>query len=314
MELRSANDRCERPGVGTAITANHHVLEGGHVAEQPDVLERPRHASHHHLARLGWQQRALKDYAPGRRKVEAGQAVEERGLAGPIGPDQAHNLAPADIEVHRVHSDQAAESHRHILCDQDWRAVSLGAHARSVDCSRHSTPAPFNAPVSSTSSSIRSASASSSSWNSSCRRWLGIMPSGRNRIMMIKRRAKIISRKSLTKRSFSGSSFSNVAPTSTPSTVPIPPSTTAANKNADSRKMNWSGVTEMSWWAFTAPATPARNAPLANAKSFRPKTFTPMASAAFSSSRIATQPRPMRELLSRTNTKMTNAINSSSRK
>ena len=56
--------------------------------------------------------------------------------------------------------------------------------------------------------------------------------------MRIKSKAKIISRYSLTKRSFSGSSFSSVAPTSTPSTVPIPPSTTAASKNADSRKMN----------------------------------------------------------------------------
>src|SRR3712207_8052627 len=44
------------------------------------------------------------------------------------------------------------------------------------------------------------------------------------------------------------------------------------------RKTYWSGVTETSWWAFTEPATPARKAPPANANSFSPKTFTPIAS------------------------------------
>ena len=96
------------------------------------------------------------------------------------------------------------------------------------------------------SSSIRSASSSSSSWNSSCRRWLGIRPSGRNRIIKTSSRPKISSRYSLTKRSFSGISFSMVAPISTPSTVPMPPSTMAASRNADSRKTYWSGVTDTS--------------------------------------------------------------------
>ena len=78
--------------------------------------------------------------------------------------------------------------------------------------------------------------------------------------------------------------------------------------------MYWSGVTDTSWWALTVPAMPARNAPLENAKSLRPKTLTPMASAAFSSSRMATQPRPIRLLFSRTKTVMTNAARSSRRK
>ena len=132
--------------------------------------------------------------------------------------------------------------------------------------------------------------------------------------MRISSRPKISSRYSLTNRSFSGISFSSVAPTSTPSTVPMPPSTMAASRNADSRNTYWSGVTETSTWALTAPATPARNAPPANANSLRPKTLTPIASAAFSSSRMATQPRPIRLLLSRTKTRMTNASSTSSRK
>ena len=62
------------------------------------------------------------------------------------------------------------------------------------------------------------------------------------------------------------------------------------------------------------PAVPARKAPPAKANSFSPKTLTPIASAAFSSSRIATQPRPIRLLLSRTKTKMISPIKTSSRK
>ena len=96
--------------------------------------------------------------------------------------------------------------------------------------------------------------------------------------------------------------------------VPIPPSTIAASRNADSRKMYWSGLTAPSWWALTVPAIPARNAPIANASSFSPNTFTPIASAAFSSSRIATQPRPIRLLFSREKTRMTKPIRSSRRK
>jgi hypothetical protein len=42
--------------------------------------------------------------------------------------------------------------------------------------------------------------------------------------------------------------------------------------------------------------------------------LTPIASAAFSSSRIAIQPRPIRLLFSRAKTRMTKPISSSSRK
>ena len=94
----------------------------------------------------------------------------------------------------------------------------------------------------------------------------------------------------------------------------MPPSTIAASRNADSRKTYWSGVTDTSTCALTEPATPARKAPPAKANSFRPKTLTPIASAAFSSSRMATQPRPIRLLLSRTKTRMINPSTSSSRK
>ena len=106
-----------------------------------------------------------------------------------------------------------------------------------------------------------------------------------------------------------------VAPTRTPRTVPTPPSTTAASRNADSRKMYWSGLTEVSTCALMVPARPARNAPTAKARIFRPKVLTPMASAARSSSRMATQPRPMRwPSLSRVNTRITNAMSASNRK
>ena len=94
----------------------------------------------------------------------------------------------------------------------------------------------------------------------------------------------------------------------------MPPRTIAASRNADSRNTNWSGVTDTSTCALMVPAMPARKAPLAKANSFSPKVLTPIASAARSSSRMATQPRPIRLLLSRTNTRMTKTAKNSSRK
>ena len=54
--------------------------------------------------------------------------------------------------------------------------------------------------------------------------------------------------------------------------------------------------------------------PPANANTLSPKVLTPIASAAFSSSRIAIQPRPIRLLFSRVNTVMMIPATTRSRK
>ena len=92
-----------------------HVLLRGHVAEQADVLERARHAElcdavrrQAGIART-LPSRLLKRTPPRRGRVEPGEDVEERRLAGAVGPDQGDDGALGDREVDVVDRDQAAE-------------------------------------------------------------------------------------------------------------------------------------------------------------------------------------------------------------
>jgi hypothetical protein len=51
------------------------------------------------LRGFGRQHGALKDHTALCRHIEAGQAIKERGLARPIGSNQAHDLAPVYPQV-----------------------------------------------------------------------------------------------------------------------------------------------------------------------------------------------------------------------
>ena len=91
---------------GAAVPADQHVLAGGHVREQAQVLEGPGDAE------LGDPVRgkavdplALEQHVALAGGEQPGDAVEE-GLAGPVGPDQADDLALADGEVDLVHRHQ----------------------------------------------------------------------------------------------------------------------------------------------------------------------------------------------------------------
>ena len=68
--------------------------------------------------------------------IEAGDQVEERRLAGAVGPDQAEDLAGADLEVDAVERLQAAERLAQPL-DDEQRLPRGGVRtiARTVDCS-----------------------------------------------------------------------------------------------------------------------------------------------------------------------------------
>ena len=182
--------------------ADEDVLQGGHVGEQPDVLERPADAGYDHVVgtgaledpepyqqpgiprrsddgrdqgrdeqteahqdqdldllraaargrgqvgqapgKEGWQdpQDGLEPAAfrrsddplpqelhlPGGRLVESGDYVEERGLAGAVGPDEASYRALPDFEVDASDGDESAESFRESHGAQD-RGCRLVAHA-----------------------------------------------------------------------------------------------------------------------------------------------------------------------------------------
>src|SRR5207248_357173 len=53
--------------------------------------------------------------APARRAEEAGDDVEQRGLAGPVGPDQAVHLARCDLEGRAVERAHPAEGPLQLL-------------------------------------------------------------------------------------------------------------------------------------------------------------------------------------------------------
>ncbi|CPM60424.1 Uncharacterised protein [Bordetella pertussis] len=65
--------------------------------------------------------------------------------------------------------------------------------------------------------------------------------------------------------------------------------------------------------ANSAPATPPNEAPMAKASSLMLRLLMPMALAAISSSRMASQARPMREFCRRTHTTMISSVSSTSR-
>src|SRR6266566_3244515 len=87
------------------------VVNGGHVVEEPDVLECSGDARPGHLVgfRPGYLL-PIKDHAATGWLEQAGDAVEKRGLAGAVRPDQRKDLAPSDLKAHAVHRDQAAEA------------------------------------------------------------------------------------------------------------------------------------------------------------------------------------------------------------
>ena len=93
----------------------------GHAPEQPDVLERPRHAATLRDAEplhAFQQHRAagvVQGDAPDGGLVEAGQAVEHRRLAGAVGADDGGDLPLPGREGQIVDGHDAAEAHGHVL-------------------------------------------------------------------------------------------------------------------------------------------------------------------------------------------------------
>ena len=99
----------------------------------------------------------------------------------------------------------------------------------------------------------------------------------------------------------------------TPHTLPMPPSTTMASTMMLSTRMKLSGLMKP-WIALNMPpAMPPNDAPIANASSFTRVVLMPIARAAISSSRIASQARPRRESCRRRFTTTTTSSTATSR-
>ena len=71
---------------------------------------------------------AFHQNVAGARLVEPAQAIEERGLAGAVRPDQAEDLALMHVEGHAVQRDDAAEH------DADVANRKQGIHCPCASC------------------------------------------------------------------------------------------------------------------------------------------------------------------------------------
>ena len=93
------------------------------------------------------------------------------------------------------------------------------------------------------------------------------------------------------------------APINGPQSVPMPPMMTMARTRIDWVNRKVFGNTAPCSAANSEPANPENEAPMANAQSFAEVVLMPTAEAAISSSRTATQARPIREATRRWATK-----------
>jgi hypothetical protein len=121
--------------VGAGMSADADVVEHREIGKQCDVLEgaadadfgdpvrRPRqdaHPFHQDVARA--------------RLIESREAIEERGLAGAVGPDQTEDLALMHVERHAIQGDDAAEH------DADVANRKQGTVSLRVLCLHHFVP------------------------------------------------------------------------------------------------------------------------------------------------------------------------------
>jgi hypothetical protein len=93
------------------VAADQHVVEHRQLLEQGGLLEGAHQAERGDAA--GAQARdvpPLEQHPPRRRRIEAADDVEGRGLAGAVRADQAADLARLDREREVVHRREAAEA------------------------------------------------------------------------------------------------------------------------------------------------------------------------------------------------------------
>src|SRR5690349_1297778 len=267
------------------MTADHHVFERGQIGEKTDVLERARDSrSRDLIGPEALEPFAVEDESAVVRRGHAGEHVEERRLAGAVRADQAVDRALLERKRDLAQRLQAAKA----LADAG--RLQQGAHEPTL-----------SGPLTVSSRFLTAE---------------GSRPAGRKSMTSTSARPKISMRitsgsittrpksascaGSTVQRRISGTKESSIAPRITPQMLPMPPSTTIDTTITDSTRMKLSG--EMKPWIAEnmPPATPPKLAPIANASSFRRVVLMPIARAATSSSRIASQARPMRELCRRT--------------
>ncbi len=130
---RRAQHDPEHAALRAAVPAHHDVLQRRHLVEEADVLEGARDAQPGDLRREHAGDLATLEADGARRgPVDAGDGVEQRGLAGPVGADQPDDLVLVGVEVDLVDGDEAAERLDQLCGLEDPHGIS---------CRHRTTPA-----------------------------------------------------------------------------------------------------------------------------------------------------------------------------
>src|SRR5262249_39606724 len=182
---------------------------------------------------------------PDARMIEAGDAVEDRGLAGAVGSDERGDVSALRRETDVIDRDEAAEPHAQVLDGED----RIGRHAHCRASATTSAGTSFGLP----------------------RKTEGVRvaTSPRGRQIMISTMAT----PNTSMRYWANSRNNSKAPSmakaamATPSCEPMPPSTTMASTSADSEKVKDSGLMKPWRVAKNEPAMPPNMAPIAKAVS-----------------------------------------------
>ena len=96
---------------GAREGAHHDVVDHAHPRERPELLERARDAQPAHAVRgEAGEPLAVQAHLARVGMIEAADDLEQRGLARPVRPDDAHQLARRDLEGDLAVGDDAAES------------------------------------------------------------------------------------------------------------------------------------------------------------------------------------------------------------
>src|SRR6185503_9085372 len=93
-EARRAQHGVEQFLSHVDVTRRHDVFEHGHAREEPDVLKRSRDAAAGDLIRTQTVDAlAVEEDRTGSGLIDAGEQVEDRGLAGAVWTNQTEDLA-----------------------------------------------------------------------------------------------------------------------------------------------------------------------------------------------------------------------------
>jgi hypothetical protein len=110
-----------------AVDADHDVLEHRHGREQREVLEGPADTEPGDaMAGQAEDGPALEQDVAVVGRVEAAEAIEERGLAGAVGPDESHDLPGLHLEGDPLERDNAPEPHRDVAHGEQGRRPAGG--------------------------------------------------------------------------------------------------------------------------------------------------------------------------------------------